>query len=57
MAMVEQLDTVKGLGLCLIPPPGAKRLLKKMARRSMRREAKRDPENAPKKLKFRGWYW
>jgi hypothetical protein len=34
-----------------------KKLLKRSMARWLRREAKRDPENAPKGRRFKGWYW
>ena len=35
----------------------SKKLFKKQMNRLMRRQAKRDPENAPVKNRYNGWYW
>jgi hypothetical protein len=35
--------------------PGYKRFAKRRWAKFVRREAKRDPENAPRKLRSRGW--
>jgi hypothetical protein len=34
-----------------------KRFLKRSMARWLRREARRDPDNALKGRKFKGWYW
>lgn len=36
---------------------GASTWLKKLANRVMRRAAKQDPENAPRKRRFFGFFW
>ncbi|MEW6208920.1 MAG: hypothetical protein AB1631_11180 [Acidobacteriota bacterium] len=36
---------------------GAKKFIKKSMKRWLRREGKRDAENAPTKKRFKGWYW
>lgn len=36
--------------------PGSKRYARMLSHRKMRRLAKRDPENAPRKYQFRGWW-
>lgn len=36
---------------------GASVWLKKLTSRILRREAKRDPENAPRKPRFFGFFW
>lgn len=43
----------------ILPVPGGrfKRAAKKAMARHNRRWAKRDPQNAPRKHFYRGWYW
>ena len=36
---------------------GASTWLKKLTNRIMRREAKRDPEDAPRRKRFLGFFW
>ena len=38
-------------------PRNSKRYAKRLFSRKNRREAKRDPENAPKRRVYSGWYW
>ena len=38
-------------------PRKARKWLKKQLARWNRRVAKRNPEDAPKKNRYRGWYW
>jgi hypothetical protein len=40
-----------------IPAGNAKKAAKRAKARKLRRQAKRNPEQAPKKLAYDGWYW
>jgi hypothetical protein len=40
-----------------VPSGNAKRKAKKAMARNNRRRAKRDPENAPRRHYYKGWYW
>ncbi len=40
-----------------VPRGNAKRAAKRTMARHNRRLAKRDPQNAPRKHYYRGWYW